>query len=299
MKKKVQITALPYIISEVSVTVIYDNKPFIVHSSDKSRYEAAKKAIIEGNWEAVYGVLDIVSAIEDFSDGDISVVDGEVFYQKKEKLHGVVVDKLLELLRAGLSDAKPLVKFIANLLQNPSKSSVDELYDFLSYKSLPIDGDGFVLAYKGVNSDGWSCTGNRNTKVLQGKVDARGRILNTVGATIEVERRHVDDDRRRECSHGLHVGSYDYAKGFSQGKLLLVRFNPKDAVAVPRDCSCQKLRVCKYEVLAEIADQQEIKAPYVEHKARTSDTKTNAGWNNPRDSKGRFVSKKARKVRIR
>jgi hypothetical protein len=32
----------------------------------------------------------------------------------------------------------------------------------------------------------------------------------------------------------------------------MVRFNPKDAVSVPEDCDCQKLRVCKYEILEEI-----------------------------------------------
>ena len=32
---------------------------------------------------------------------------------------------------------------------------------------------------------------------------------------------------------------------------MIVRFNPKDAVSVPTDCECQKLRVCKYEVIGE------------------------------------------------
>jgi hypothetical protein len=45
---------------------------------------------------------------------------------------------------------------------------------------------------------------------------------------------------------------------------LLVRFNPRDAVSVPQDCECQKLRVCKYEGLEEIEveDDSEIKEPY-------------------------------------
>jgi hypothetical protein len=43
----------------------------------------------------------------------------------------------------------------------------------------------------------------------------------------------------------------------------LVRFNPRDAVSVPQDAECQKLRVCKYEVLEEIeCDNSEIKEPY-------------------------------------
>jgi len=292
MNTKNKVSACPYIISDVCITVVYDNKPYSVHSSDKFRYDRTKDALLRGDWEAVYKTLDIISAIEDFSKGDISVVNGEVFYKGKERLHGVVVNKLLELLRAGLSDSTPLIKFISNLLQNPSKSSVDELYDFLSYKSLPIDADGYVIAYKGVMPDGYSCHGNKSTTVLQGTVDSAGRILNTVGATIEVERRSVDDNRNRGCSHGLHVGSWNYARSFGS-KTLMVRFNPADAVSVPTDCHCQKLRVCKYEVLAEIdSETSDSYLDWEEDAGGSGEHRTvnpNKGWNNPRDSKGRFV----------
>jgi hypothetical protein len=283
----------PYIISEISITVVYDHKPYVVDATDRYRYDKVKDAILRDDWDTVYKSLDIVSAIEDFSDGDISVVDGEVFYKGTERLHGVVVDKLLELLQAGLKDSAPLIKFITNLLKNPSKSSVDELYDFLSYKSLPIDADGYVIAYKGVRPDGYSCSGNTRTTVLQGKVDSSGHILNEVGATIEVERRCVDDNRNRGCSHGLHVGSWAYASTFGS-KTLMVRFNPADAVSVPRDCQCQKLRVCKYEVLAEIGG--ESTDSYLDWKKDDKGSGkhrevSNKGWNNPRDSKGRFAKR--------
>jgi hypothetical protein len=89
--------------------------------------------------------------------------------------------------------------------------------------------------------------------------------MNRVGDTIEVQRRSVDDNRQNQCSHGLHIGSFDYAKSWaSDGQLLLVRFNPADAVSVPQDSECQKLRVCKYEILeeVEVEDDSEIKEPY-------------------------------------
>lgn len=289
--------SLPFIMSDDVITVIYDFEPYTVRSSDAYRFNKVKDSILRGDWDAVAKALDIISAIEDFTEGDISVVGGEVFYKGKEKLHGVVVDKLLAFLQDGLASSRPLINYISNLLSNPSNSSVEELYDFLSYKSLPIDEDGFVIAYKGVCSDGFSCSGNHDTVVLQGHVDKRGRILNTVGAVIEVERRCVDDNRGNECSHGLHVGSWDYASGFGQ-KTLMVRFNPKDAVSVPTDCRCQKLRVCKYEVLAEVA--RESSDSVLDWKADKDRSRghrvvSNKGWNNPRDSKGRFT----RKVPIR
>ena len=66
----------------------------------------------------------------------------------------------------------------------------------------------------------------------------------------------MDDNKDRHCSHGLHIGSYDYADGWagSDGRLLLVEFDPQDAVSVPTDCSFQKLRVCKYTVVADLTD---------------------------------------------
>ena len=252
----------PYIVSNDSATVIYDGKPYTIRKGNPN-FSQFRKALLKGKMEKALSFLDIESTIKDFSDGALSVYNGEVYYGS-HKLHGVVVDKLLELLKAGMKTSDPFIKFVKNLLRNPSKSSVDELYDFLSYKSLPIDEDGYVIGYKGVLGDYWSKSGNTATVVLKGETNDRGQIYNGVGCTIEVMRNSVDDDRTRGCSHGLHVGSFDYAKSWAgDGKLLMVRFNPADAVSVPTDCSCQKLRVCKYEVLSEIEieDSSELTKP--------------------------------------
>ena len=149
-------------------------------------------------------------SVENFVEGDIEVRD-EVVYYKGHRLHGVVVDKLIEMLRNGMKDSAPLVNFIKRLQANPSANSVNELYTFLSYKSLPNDEDGMVLGYKGVQGDYWSQTGNADTLVLQGKTNDNHQIFNGVGETIEVARRCVDDNKDNHCSFGLHVGSYDYA----------------------------------------------------------------------------------------
>jgi hypothetical protein len=253
----------PYIVSEDTATLLYEGKPYTLNSSHPN-FAPFKKALIDGDFDTATNYLDIRKQVEAFADGELKVENGAVYYYGNQ-LHGKVVDKLLELLESGLKAGNPFIKFVKNLLDNPSNNSVEELYDFLSYKSLAIDDDGFVVGYKGVASDGWSQSGNTQTVVLQGEVNERGQILNRVGDTIEVQRRSVDDNRQNGCSHGLHIGSFDYARSWaSGGKLLLVRFNPKDAVSVPQDCECQKLRVCKYEVLEEIEveDDSEITEPY-------------------------------------
>jgi hypothetical protein len=149
------------------------------------------------------------------------------------------------------------VNFWKNLLNNPSKTSIDELIDFLEYKELPITSDGCFLAYKGLRDDYFSVHGNTSTKVLQGTVDASGHIFNGIGEVIEVRRNQVCDNRDHHCSYGLHVGSLNYAQGFA-GKLVVVKVNPADVVSVPNDCNCQKCRVCKYEVVADF--KAEIKS---------------------------------------
>lgn len=247
---------VPYQLSESSITIFWEGKPYTLRK-DHPNFVLARQAIFDARYEDLGSLLDIKKSVENFIEGDIEVKD-EVVYYKGHRLHGVVVDKLIEMLRLGMKDSAPLVNFIQRLQSNPSANSVNELYTFLSYKSLPNDEDGMVLGYKGVQGDFWSQTGNADTIVVQGKTNERHQIYNGVGETIEVARRCVDDNKDNHCSYGLHIGSYDYANNWAgeNGKLLVVKFDPSDAVSVPTDCDFQKLRVSKYEVIADITDSR-------------------------------------------
>lgn len=248
---------LAYNLSEDSITIYYDGKPHTIRK-DNANFNALRSALFDARYEDVPELLDIQKAVEDFVEGEVEVRDEVVYYKGKHRLHGVVVDKLLEMLRSGMKDSTPITNYITRLMDNPSSNSVDELYTFLGYRSLPITPDGKVLGYKGVQNDFWSNTGNADTIVLQGETNDRHQIYNGVGETIEIQRRSVDDNKDNHCSHGLHIGSYDYANGWSgnDGRLLLVEFDPQDAVSVPTDCDFQKLRVCKYKVVADITDSR-------------------------------------------
>ena len=247
---------VPYMYSEDVITIFWEGKPYSLRK-DHPNFQNAKNAILEGDYESLGGLIDITKSVEDFIEGDIEVRE-EVVYYKNHRLHGVVVEKLLEMLRSGMKDNAPLVNFITRLQSNPSANSVNELYSFLSYKSLPTTPEGKVLGYKGVKGDFYSSTGNADTIVVQGETNDSHQILNEVGATIEVARRCVDDNKDNHCSHGLHVGSYDYANSWagSDGRLLVVEFDPEDAVSVPTDCNFQKLRVSKYKVVNDITDDR-------------------------------------------
>ena len=181
------------------------------------------------------------------------------------------------MLSQGSDNYLPLVRCLDKVYQNLSSQSREELCDFLAYKELPITEEGDIIAYKGVMDNYMSQRGNPNTVVVQGIVNERGQILNTVGSTIIVDRGCVDDNRENECSHGLHVGSLDYAKNWSQ-RTVVVKFNPKDAVSVPKNSACQKLRVCEYTVIADLEREIDtavftgVQDPYPDEPTDYSDT---------------------------
>ena len=245
-----------YIMRDNSITVFVDGKPHTVDSSHPN-FSSLRQAILDAQYDLIPELITIENKIKNMTHGAIDIYDGKLFHSGVE-VHGVVVDKLFAMLKEGAKDAEPLLNFIDRLMQNPSANSVNELYTFLSYKSLPITADGKFLAYKGVNNDFYSKQGNKDTVVVRGTVAANGSIYNGVGEMIEVARRSVDDNKENHCSFGLHVGSYDYANNWagSDGRLLVVEVDPADAVSVPTDCAYQKLRVSKYRVLSDITPER-------------------------------------------
>jgi len=216
--------------------------------------EELLKALSQSKEEAKASIVKEV--IKDFDDISIRMVEDS--QEKKRECVEVlfkgnpVPEKLatifFKLFEDGCSDFTGYINFLNNIDANPSKTSREELYDFLATGTMPITEQGTFIAYKGVGSDMYSITGNKNTRVLRGEVNEMGKILNKVGDIIEVARQDVDSDRNIDCSYGLHVGSYEYASGFGR-VVVAVEVNPTDVVSVPMDCGCQKCRVCKYKVL--------------------------------------------------
>jgi hypothetical protein len=136
----------------------------------------------------------------------------------------------------------PFINFYEKLNDNPSFNSRKQLFNFIANREMPVTPDGYVLGYKGVNHD----YSDKHS----------GDFDNSVGETIGMERNQVDDNPDNSCSRGFHIGSHSYANSWRgcEGKLMLVKFNPSDAVSVPND-GCDKLRVCKYTVVADISNR--------------------------------------------
>ena len=235
-----------YIINSTAIVFFFDNKPVKVEKT-APEYTRILSAfdLPSGQQEEVINAI-LNERVGEYEKDGFTISPESVSYDG-ETLPDILADKVRAIAAEGLP-VKLFANFWENLNNNPSASSVRELYDFLAYKELPITEDGFFIAYKGVSSNGLSVCGNTKTKVLQGIVDNNGKIQNNVGDTIEVKRWDVDDNRDNGCSFGLHVGSMDYATMWGE-KTLVVKVNPADVVSVPTDCGCQKCRVSKYEVI--------------------------------------------------
>lgn len=201
-----------------------------------------------GPTDELLALMDLKTAVENYTVGRLSVCPSGVTYAGRP-LHTIDAERVLAFMKDGLS-YKPIANYIERKMKNPSARAIQEMYNFLEHKGMPLTIRGTFLAYKGVTMDFWSIRGNKETVVVQGRVDEQGRILNEPGTVVEVERSSVDDNYHNGCSFGLHAGSLSYARGWGQ-RVVIVEIDPADVVSVPDDCSCQKLRCCKYTVIGE------------------------------------------------
>ena len=229
---------LQYVLTSDTLCV-YDGPSYVEVGRDHPNFAKIVNLLTEdGTFEEVEELACIVSAISSVSDGKIKVTDGGVYYNG-EAMHNAVVDAIFDYQKMGLPIA-PIVKFLENLMQNPSKNSVEQLWRFIEHHKLPLTEDGCLLAYKAVKSD------------YMDKYS--GRINNAVGQVIKMDRNRISDDANHHCAAGLHVGGLAYSgpEGWysNNGDIcVIVKVNPKDVVCVPHDHNATKVRVCEYEVV--------------------------------------------------
>lgn len=176
-----------------------------------------------------------------------------VLHRDLDPVDDSISNQVIAFLDAGVDDWKPLIKFMDRVAANPNPDSRAELYDWLRAAKLTITDDGMVVGYKCVRKaeDGFTST-HPGPAVVDGVPHESGYVPNKVGSVVEMARSVVDNDRRRECSVGLHVGTFEYAtwlkrQGYDSRVIGEVHFDPADAVAVPRDHNAQKVRVCRYK----------------------------------------------------
>lgn len=228
-----------------SLTVFINGESYSVRREDNKNFDEIVNCLLAKEYDDILSLINVKKTIEETGDGRVTVHGSTVYYDGKP-LHNALADKIVDMAEAGLPVSN-LIQFLENLMENPSNTAINELYLFLESGSLPVTEDGHFLAYK---------------KVRENYRDIHsGRFDNSVGAVVEMERRDVDDNRERTCSHGLHFCSKDYLPsfgGWTGSRVMILKIHPKDVVSIPSDYANTKGRCSRYEVIGEWEDAGDL-----------------------------------------
>ena len=225
-----------YTITHDCVSVVINGDTLTVRRGALN-FDAARKAVLEEKWENIEKVFAPGHAVEKWLGKGFVFQGGRISYAG-EVIPPELSGRMVQMAEAGKSPA-PLMNFWRRLQNNPSMRSVDQLFGFLSNKGIPLDQEGYILAYKAVRQD-W-------------KDFHTGTIVNSVGSKHSMPRNKISDDPKEACHYGFHVGALEYARTFgnSDRRILICKVDPANVVCVPYDHSQMKVRVCEYEVIAE------------------------------------------------
>lgn len=239
---------VPFLFNDGVLTLILNGGAKVIdqaHPNFKKVRDALKGGtddelleLIEVQEVDVVEVVDIPAALVPTVKKKVTVTTDGVFYGNEKIDNQGLVDRIGLLQSQGLPFGG-MVKFIERLFENMSFRTREELLAFIDRNGLTIDSEGYLICYKAVRSD------------YMDKYS--GKISNRPGNVIEMERAKVDDNFNRHCSKGLHAGALQYVYWYGGGndRIVIVKIDPADVVSVPNDCSCQKLRTCKYTVIGD------------------------------------------------
>lgn len=256
--------SFPYIVQGSNITVVIGTTPHTVSKSHIA-YNKLLNAIKAGEWETVQDIIEPKQVVLDFGQGNVSIQGDKIFWKGRE-MHNALTKRMVAMIQEDFP-VDPLVAFMENLMENPSKRAVNELYGFLEKNTLPITSDGCFLAYKKVRQDYLDVHSGTvlNKPAVYMTDEDRAALAEAAGknneVTVEVvddvtvvsmERNLVDDDQNRTCSTGLHFCSKDYLSVFGGERIVILKINPRDVVSIPNDYNDSKGRCARYEIVDEI-----------------------------------------------
>ncbi len=230
------------------VIVVVDGVPYSA-SDQHPNFREILRLSTEGDTSVVdlFDVSVSISKKFEYVTDRVSIKDGRVYFDN-EPVGAELNDQIIEFYNRG-EGFMPLVNFLDKMMQNPNPDSRDQLYAWLAAHKFTITPEGDLLGYKGVRkvSEGNYVSVNHGRAIVNGE-EYNGAIRNNIGDVVTMPRGDVEFNPGVGCSTGLHVGTWNYARGWAQGEVLEVLVNPRDVVSVPHDCSAQKLRTCRYVV---------------------------------------------------
>jgi DNA-binding XRE family transcriptional regulator len=236
-KKRVRSGGLPFIMKENYISVTVSGKPHSFNPAHPS-FSLIKEALLAKDFRKVRNTIVDGDKIFNQTAGKIVLDRGIIKYEDKP-VNSALTKKILELVHGGHT-VKHMMSFMDNLYQNPDTETRDEIFKFLERHQLPITDDGCFIAYKAVKSDYTDCYS--------------GTVSNKLGQVVTFPRKVADTNRRNLCSYGLHFASLQYVRGFGGSKVMGIKINPRDVIAVPLSDE-GKGRCIQYEVVFELGEK--------------------------------------------
>ena len=232
--------AIPYLLQGKNIILVVGGTSHTISKDTHMNYGKIVDALKAKDWAALTELVEPAKAIVNFGKGYVKIENGVVFW-KGNPFNNALSNRMIEMYQDGFP-IDPMVRFMENLMANPSKRSVDQVYGFLEKNNLPITEDGHFLAFKKVQAGTY-------------KDIHSGTIDNSIGQVVEMDRNLVDDNPDSHCSSGLHFCSISYLSNFggSYDPIMILKINPADVVSIPTDYNGAKGRCMKYEVIAEVA----------------------------------------------
>lgn len=241
----------------LSVTFLDDGSSFTSRSTDRY-FNAALTAAHGDNLDAMEAVINPAKKAAAFTSSykEIEIRDGEITFSKTP-IRGKLVDHILNCIGFD-KPIDALIKALHKLQANPNPNVRRHLWAFADRNNLGVTEDGDFMFYKHVDHDYWSWYTHGKNPAQVASIEnpdqvfevESGRIPYLNGTVVTQDRKFVDPDPDRGCSHGLHVGAYGYHI-WSNCRTLVVTVDPQDVVAVPHNNSLA-LRVCKMTVVGEL-----------------------------------------------
>lgn len=237
-----------YVLTKLAIVIMFSpqDEPVLIDQSHVN-FEMVVEAAKDGDWDYVEENSTIKKAITSFSLGAITL-EGDDFRYNGFNADNSLSRYIIHLLKQG-EEPLPLINFLDNVMGNPDPRAVSEIYDFIKACDLPITEDGCFIAYKKVRSNYTDCH--------------TGKLDNSVGAKPKMPRSMVDTNKHNTCSKGLHFCSKSYLSCFGGDKIMAVKINPADVVAIPADYNNAKGRTWTYEVVAELEAGEDLPSYFI------------------------------------
>ena len=221
------------------------NVETVVFQASDPNYQRAVDAINSGDDLSKFFIRTQIELVVIKTDGEVTI-DADGIHYKGFDLKGPIADAILETYYDDrLTASDQMVLFLDNLVQNPDSRVFDQLCPFMKHNDIEVSEDGHLIAYKKVRDTYFDIYSNT--------------MRNQPGDILEMPRVAVANDPEQTCAAGLHVCAKAYLSSFSadcSDRVVKVKINPRDVVSVPVDYNGAKMRVCRYEVLEDVTDEQ-------------------------------------------